>query len=410
MAVSVEVYVILSLYAVGMALTFYWCVLADPDKSPTAKLVTHTLPTKSHQWFSDHILGPKGTQVVDAIMEKLLAIIYLATVVGCYLVLVTYGYPKARLSSHVEEYHLRNGHILCALAIITWIVTMTANPGCITPETVQFYNHFPYDDLLYVQGRYDAAKGVPRLPRSKFDRLKYHHHVPRFDHYCGWVASTIGEENYRLFLFFVLTQLVLCAYATTLILVFFNGEITDHDLWNQTLFDRVSGLEFQVTRFVMLQFLIDRHLHETIVLAVVGVMTLLLTYFLGYHCYITSKGMTTNEHYKWGQVRKWHQAQVRRFETYKQQQQDTPTLQSQQPQQPAAPKPPVPDGDVGCTGGAACVETTTADAEPGMADPGPLPKNMYDKGLVENWKQVLFPISLRKKREAAKANDKRKAT
>jgi hypothetical protein len=45
-----------------------------------------------------------------------------------------------------------------------------------------------------------------------------------------------------------------------------------------------------------------------------------------------------------------------------------------------------------------------------MTDPGPMPKNIYDVGFVENWKQVLFPISLRKKKEAAKGLDKRKAT
>ena len=29
-------------------------------------------------------------------------------------------------------------------------------------------------------------------------------------------------------------------------------------------------------------------------------------------------------------------------------------------------------------------------------DPGPVPKNVYDRGLKENWKEVFFPISKRK--------------
>ena len=74
---------------------------------------------------------------------------------------------------------------------------------------------------------------------------------------------------------------------------------------------------------------------------------------------------------------------------------------------------PVPDGEVGCTGG----ETSTTivdnhgdDPVEAIADPGAMPKNIYDVGFVENWKQVLFPISLRKRKEAAKGIDKSKWT
>lgn len=55
--------------------------------------------------------------------------------------------------------------------------------------------------------------------------------------------------------------------------------------------------------------------------------------------------------------------------------------------------PEVKDGDVLCTGGGAGLEE---DGElPEYFDPGPVPKNVYDRGFVENWKEVLFPLSLR---------------
>ena len=31
-----------------------------------------------------------------------------------------------------------------------------------------------------------------------------------------------------------------------------------------------------------------------------------------------------------------------------------------------------------------------------IIDPGPPPVNIYHRGFVENWKEVIFPISLRK--------------
>jgi palmitoyltransferase ZDHHC4 len=302
MELSTSAIGILTGYALVMAMTFYWCVIADTKtttSSPMIQYMTQTLPTMGLQLVGD-IVGERILKILETILEKLFAIIYILVVVGCYLTLVIVSYPKARASSHVPEYHLIHGHIIFVVAIGSWIMTMTTSPGIITPETLQYYNHYPYDDLLYVEGRHDKATGIPRLARSKYDRIKYHRHVPRFDHYCGWVGSTIGEENYRLFLAFVLVQLVMCSYATFLLTMFFQGDIHDQQLWEITLFDRLTGMEYQVTKWIMIQFLVDRHVCEVVVFVIVSVMSCLLAYFLGYHVYITSKGMTTNEHYKWG--------------------------------------------------------------------------------------------------------------
>lgn len=290
------------------------------------------------------------------------------------------------------------------------------SPGTITKDNVQFYDHFPYDDLLYVEGRVDRRKGVPRLPRSKYDRLKYHQHVPRFDHYCGWVASTIGEENYRLFLLFVATQFALCAYGTALLGLFFWGEIEDKKLFEVKFFDKSSGMEYQANKWIVFQYLFHKHLYEAGVFAIVAVMSVALMCFLGYHCYITSIGMTTNEHYKWGEVRKWHKEQVRLYNAFLKQQSTSSNASNSSNAASSSrkngsddpKKPPIPDGDVTCTGGKSSPEGE--EDSPVMEDPGPMPVNIYNRGFVENWKEVLFPISLRRRAAAAGVVDKTKST
>jgi len=57
--------------------------------------------------------------------------------------------------------------------------------------------------------------------------------------------------------------------------------------------------------------------------------------------------------------------------------------------------PEVKDGDVTCTGGGAGIQNN-GEQRPEYYDPGPMPKNVYDRGFVENWKEVIFPMSLRK--------------
>ena len=47
-----------------------------------------------------------------------------------------------------------------------------------------------------------------------------------------------------------------------------------------------------------------------------------------------------------------------------------------------------------CTGGGAGLEKDAGNAD--YFDPGSVPHNLYDRGFVENWKEVLFPLSRRK--------------
>ena len=58
--------------------------------------------------------------------------------------------------------------------------------------------------------------------------------------------------------------------------------------------------------------------------------------------------------------------------------------------------PSVKDGDVSCAGGGAGLDEAEDVGQSEYSDPGPVPQNIYDRGFVENWKEVLFPISLRK--------------
>jgi hypothetical protein len=125
-----------------------------------------------------------------------------------------------------------------------------------------------------------------------------------------------------------------------------------------------------------------------------SVMAVALGLFLSYHIYLTSVGMTTNESYKWSDVRKWHKSELKRYnDAIKNSKAGVASTSDKQRAQPV-----VGDGDVTCTPGTGRGSdvpdvTESADA---VQDPGPFPKNIYNRGFVENWKEVIFPISLRK--------------
>lgn len=110
-----------------------------------------------------------------------------------------------------------------------------------------------------------------------------------------------------------------------------------------------------------------------------------------------------------GQVKKWHQKQVKKYEEFldRQEQQEQSQFTDNHSQNS---RPEIFDGDVTCTGGT--IDNSTSSQEDKnddnnnqhnkiVEDPGPMPQNIYNRGFIQNWKEVFFPISLQKKAAAA---------
>jgi hypothetical protein len=94
-------------------------------------------------------------------------------------------------------------------------------------------------------------------------------------------------------------------------------------------------------------------------------------------------------------VKKWYTAEKKRYEDAVKQGLVDPDKVAKSA--PASRETLVAgDGDVTCTGGSSSAPLENEAQEYELVDPGPVPKNIHDKGFLENWKEVLFPISLRK--------------
>jgi hypothetical protein len=125
--------------------------------------------------------------------------------------------------------------------------------------------------------------------------------------------------------------------------------------------------------------------------------------------YLTSVGQTTNENSKWSDVRDWYKRQRNRYKkAIKEGKVQTKNAETNTTIQTTVETPLVKDdADVTCTPGTSTRLLSESNSEAVVntddgvdLDPGPMPKNQYNRGLYENWKEVIFPISLRKDAES----------
>jgi hypothetical protein len=408
MSLTVIIGLAIGFYIACLCAVMYFCVYADPDESPTSRFLTETLPKKT--WaLLERSLPKSFLHIIEFFADRFLAIFYCGIILGGWSIIVFYVYPLVDRQHYVSPIHKYISVVFFAACVVSWRYASTTSPGIITARNLHRYDHFPYDHLLFVAGGRCKTTGIPRLARSKFDRLRHNGNVPRYDHFCGWVYNTIGEENYRYFLLFLLVHVGACAYGSAIILQLFYGHILEQKLLDAVFVDRFSGEQVPVTKWLLFQYIFDRYTLESALALLMVVMMVALGMFLSYHIWLTSHNVTTNESSKWDQVHKWYKGELKRYNEAVEKGEITPTKTPDQSGESAATtttlqKPTVSDGDVTCTGTSEEVQQAPDPAPPKddpIEHPGPEPKNIYNRGFVENWKEVIFPISLRKQTRAA---------
>eukprot|EP00547_Thalassionema_nitzschioides_P005476 CAMPEP_0194205680 /NCGR_PEP_ID=MMETSP0156-20130528/4898_1 /TAXON_ID=33649 /ORGANISM="Thalassionema nitzschioides, Strain L26-B" /LENGTH=405 /DNA_ID=CAMNT_0038932019 /DNA_START=16 /DNA_END=1233 /DNA_ORIENTATION=- len=363
----------LGTYTIALFMGTYYCMIADPSKSKLSHLLKIVLPHKIKSVVRS-IAGERVVTLLEWLSTRFLAILYMIVVFGSWMCIFIGTYPWIDLyvsEGRIASYHKYLGYLVFLACIGSWRMASTVSPGIITEDTLEQFENYPYDGILFIKNRICPTTNLRKLARSKFDRFT-HVHVSKFDHFCGWLHNAIGEQNYRWFLLFLLIHVGMCAYGTCILGNLFLLEVERHELWSQTFFNRNTGEEFAATYYVVFHYLFQRHKMQSGLFLLLAAMTIVLVGFLSYHVWIASRGMTTNETVKWTQVRKWYRIELRRY-------------------QQAVNNNNANNGSVvGSSSG-----TKDDDDEDNTVHPGPEPKNIYNLGLVENWKDIFFPRSLR---------------
>ncbi|VEU34098.1 unnamed protein product [Pseudo-nitzschia multistriata] len=369
----------LVLYLFGSLFIVYYCACSSPSDSETAYFMQVTLPDVLWNRFT-RVFGEEHFKNGPS---QFLVVTYFCVVGGSWSVVFGRLYPWLLYDSPgLPNTHAVIGVFVFFACFGAWAIANASRPGIVTARSFRRYDHYPYDDLLFQTNTKCQTTKLFKIPRCKYDRMKYDGLIPRYDHYCGWTNNTYGEENYRWFLLFLLQHVIMCFYGTYVACLLFQEEITTKRLMDMTYFDRATGEKVNASKFLIFQYMFARRSKEIGVTLVMFLMGIALTCFLGYHIYITSMGQTTNENSKWGDVKKWYKAKQKMHRAAVEEAKVNPFETSTNSERST---------DIGNAHG----DSEKQESQESF-DPGPIPKNLYNRGFVENWKEVFFPLSLRK--------------
>ncbi|KAI8580959.1 hypothetical protein K450DRAFT_235446 [Umbelopsis ramanniana AG] len=255
-----------------------------------------------------------------------------------------------------------------------------ADPGIITKDNLQKYmDMYPYDGLTFEPRDCSTCK-MPKPARSKHCSM-CKGCVARSDHHCAWVNICVGHNNHRYFLSFLFALWQFLIYAVYVTFSIYRGKIQQWGLDNAVIKDALTGKEIPLSfRKAMLYIL-----QEDRIIGALGILSavvcVIIFCFTLYQLYLSIRGMTTNEAFKWEMVQDGvSKGEIWKFEEKEVKKEIAPSTATDFFWRDVDMDPKT--GRIAPMKGARMVR-----------DFAEIP-NIYDRGLLKNLAEVLFPAKV----------------
>lgn len=286
------------------------------EEEDATKRTWYTLLGKRLGLFHLHKMSSMAITWLIYKRHPLVQILYLVILIGCYTLFVLHGFPLIP-NQWFGEHHKIISFGVFLMCLISFGLASLTDPGIITKNNVDVVAQaFPSDSFLYPPppGKECSSCDQLKVPRSKHCSV-CDVCVSRFDHHCIWLNNCVGERNYRWFLLFIFSNLIIMIYGTWASFSIFLHEyygplyyggrkdsrppsamIKDRVLTNMITGDRFPPGTWRI--YPLCQYFLSQHLEVSLVFLMCSVMGLIIIGFVSYHTYLVMYNVTTNETFK----------------------------------------------------------------------------------------------------------------
>ncbi|KAK9919710.1 hypothetical protein M0R45_028291 [Rubus argutus] len=334
------------------------------------------------QRFVGLVFGAKGTNAINSLEyfccdrpNPILQVLYLAIIGGIYFLVAKSSFSYIP-GYYIGEVHRYTSFFAVGVGVLLFLLTSFSDPGTVKSDNVSLYlSVYPYDDVIYSEKECSTCK-IPKPARSKHCSI-CGRCVARFDHHCGWMNNCIGERNIHYFMAFLLWHTLLCIYGTVAIGLILAGQIKEFRVID--ILTVYYGLEnsFGSLSPHVIQWLVGGYNTQILLMMFLAIVALLLAGFFGYHAKLCLTNTTTNETFKWQDYVSWQRKlnEARASSAALKASINGITSERKPPEskwRTIFRRSPLENVEVVVT------------------------NNIYDKGLIQNVLEIIFPISRRR--------------
>lgn len=227
-------------------------------------------------------------------------LLYLGMIFAGYFVFVTDVQGLAR--EHLHPLHEVAVVSVSVLSVATHLLTAFSDPGILTAANLKRHTRAYPPDLVVYHHKYCTTCKLVRPARSKHCAL-CNRCVSRFDHHCGWMNNCIGEGNLRFFLLFLASNTFMCAYGAWMAYAAVLSDLEARGVLDGQFRDGAAVFRMRDAPLATFRFSVFHYPMASSLGLFLGLVSLFLAGFTAFHLALVARNLTTNETYKWAEIR-----------------------------------------------------------------------------------------------------------
>jgi hypothetical protein len=221
-----------------------------------------------------------------------------------YYLFKVYGFDVFVINNpRIPTYHVHIVNFLVLASLTIFYIASVSNPGVINKKNIKSilsireYDYILYDDYNSICNKCTIIKPA----RSKHCNI-CNICVDKFDHHCIWVNNCIGSNNYRYFILYLFTHLLLTAVSFVIGMNILLDHIQNKKMLEMKFVNKTTGEELETNYMTILKYITYHYYGFFSCLLMLLVIAIVLFFFFFYHVYLLEINYTSNETNKRGRT------------------------------------------------------------------------------------------------------------